>query len=216
MTNLGGMTNLAGMTESGGNEESGRNDGIYKKKLDRIKNDLTLYFRKQEVIMNLKLYNKNPWGTTPWEKNPWGFLSELDKELDNFWSVPKEQNKSHFLACDFHEDKDHYFISMDLPGLKKEHIKINYANQILTVSGEREEERSKASKEAEHSRFSEKFYGSFKRSFRLPSSIEENKVEAQFTHGVLELILPKSHLSRGKEITVKEGKSEQTLFSKLK
>ena len=155
--------------------------------------------------MNLKLYNKNPWG----------FLSELDKELDNFWSAPADQHKSAFLACDFHEDKDNYFISMDLPGLKKENLKINYANQILSISGERKEEGPKAQKEGDNSRFSEKFYGSFKRSFRLPSSIEENKVEAQFTHGVLELILPKSHLSRGKEITVKEGKSEQTLFSKM-
>ena len=77
--------------------------------------------------MNLKLYNKNPWG----------FLSELDKELDNFWSAPADQHKSAFSACDFHEDKDNYFISMDLPGLKKEDLKINYANQILTISGER-------------------------------------------------------------------------------
>ena len=162
----------------------------------------SLFNLKKEVIMNLKLYNKNPWG----------FLSEIDKDFDSFWAVPKD--KSSFPACDYHEDKDNYFISMDLPGLKKENLKINYANQILTVSGERKEEFSKELKE-NNSRFSEKFYGSFKRSFHLPSSIEENKVEAQFLNGVLELVLPKTSLSRGKEIPVKDGKSEQTLFSKL-
>ena len=97
--------------------------------------------------MNLKFYNKNP------NNNFLGFLSELDKELDNFWLAPADQHKSTFLACDFHEDKDNYFISMDLPGLQKENLKINYANQILTISGERKEEGPKAQKEGDNSRF---------------------------------------------------------------
>ena len=153
--------------------------------------------------MNLRLYNKTPWG----------LLSDLDKEFDNFWPAPGEKNKNSFSACDFYEDKDNYFISLDLPGLKKENIKINYENQMLTISGTREEEYTKELKE-NTSRFTEKFYGAFSRSFNLPALIEEDKAEAHFSNGVLELVLPKTSKSKGKEISVKEGR-ESSLFSKL-
>ena len=151
--------------------------------------------------MNLKLYNKTPWG----------LLSDLDKEFEGFWPVTGDKTNRSFPACDFHEDKDNYFISLDLPGLKKEGIKINYENQMLTISGTRQEEYTKELKE-NNSRFTEKFYGSFSRSFKLPSSIDEDKVEAHFANGVLELVLPKT--SKSKEIPVKEGKNH-SLFAKL-
>ena len=152
--------------------------------------------------MNLKLYNKTPWR----------LFSDLDKEFNNFWPILEEKNKHSFLACEFHEDKDNYFISLDLPGLKKEDIKVRYENQTLTVSGERKEEHVKELKE-NGSRFTEKAYGSFSRSFNLPCVIEENKIEAHFSNGVLEFILPKTNKSKGKEILVKEGKD--SLLSKL-
>ncbi|MCZ0933310.1 MAG: Hsp20/alpha crystallin family protein [Oligoflexia bacterium] len=149
----------------------------------------------------------------PYNKTPWGLLFDLDKEFDSWWPVPGDKNKHSFPACDFHEDKDNYFISLDLPGLKRENIKISYENQTLTISGAREEEYTKELKE-NSSRFTEKFYGSFSRSFNLPSLIEEDKIEAHFSNGVLELALPKTSKSKGKEIPVKEGR-ESSLFSKL-
>ena len=59
--------------------------------------------------MKLKLY----------DKNPWQLLYDADKDFENFWDFPIERKKQAFPACDFYEDKDHYFISFDLPGLKK-------------------------------------------------------------------------------------------------
>ena len=149
--------------------------------------------------MNLKLYNKSPFG----------LFSDFDKEFEDFWMTKRDKNSS-FPSCDFHEDKDHYFLSLDLPGLSKKDLKIQYENQILTVSGERKEEYKKESKE-NNSYFSEKFYGSFSRSFKIPSQLDQDKIEAQFSGGVLELILPKTKENRGKEIEVKEGK--KTLLS---
>jgi len=151
--------------------------------------------------MNLKLYNKSPFA----------LLSDLDREFEDFWKAKRDKQGS-FPACDFHEDKDHYFLSLDLPGLSKKNLKIHYENQILTVSGERKEEYKKESQES-HSHFSEKFYGFFSRSFKIPSQLNQNKIEAQFSEGVLELVLPKATESKGKEIEVKEGK--KTLFSTL-
>ena len=154
--------------------------------------------------MNLRLYNKTPWG----------LLSDLDKEFEGFWPKLEGRNKHSFPACDFHEDKDNYFISLDLPGLKREDIKISYENQMLTISGTRKEEYTKELKET-NSRWIEKSYGTFSRSFNLPSWIEEDKASAHFSNGVLELVLPKTSQSKGKEIPIKEGK-EGSLFSKLK
>ena len=153
--------------------------------------------------MNLKLYNKTPWG----------LLSDIDKEFEGFWPALEGRNKNSIPACDFHEDKDNYFISLDLPGLKRENIKINYENQILTISGTRQEEYSKELKE-NSSRFTEKVYGSFSCSFNLPGLIEEDKVEAHFSNGVLELALPKASKSKGKDIPVKPAE-DGSLFSKL-
>ena len=153
--------------------------------------------------MNLRLYNKTPWG----------LLSDLDKEFEGFWPALEGRNKHSVPACDFHEDKDNYFISLDLPGLKRENIKISYENQMLTISGTREEKYTKELKET-NSRWTEKSYGTFSRSFNLPSWIEEDKASAHFSNGVLELVLPKASQSKGKEIPVKEGK-EGSLFSKL-
>ena len=154
--------------------------------------------------MNLKLY----------DKNPWRFFYDADKDFENFWDFPSERKKQAFPTCDLYEDKDHYFISFDLPGLKKEGIKINYENKLLTISGTREEEHQWENKK-NHSRFLEKFYGSFNRSFTLPSSIDEEKITAHYTNGVLELFLPKTSKGKGREIPVQEGKKEPKIFSNL-
>ena len=151
--------------------------------------------------MNLKLYNKSPFH----------LLSDFEKEFEDFW-VAKRERQNSFPVCDFHEHRNHYFLSVDLPGLNRKDLKINYENQILTVSGERREEYQKEFQD-KNSHFSEKFYGSFSRSFKLPSLLDQDKIEAQFSDGVLELVLPKATESRGKEIEVKEGK--KNLFSKV-
>ena len=155
--------------------------------------------------MKLKLYNN---------KTPLGFFSDFDREFENFWMVPG-RNTDFFPSSDFHEDNNNYFLSLDLPGLSKKNIKISYENQVLTVSGERKEEYTKDIKENK-SRFTEKLYGAFSRSFHIPSGIDQDKIEAQFSNGVLELVLPKSSKSCGHHIEVKEDKKESSLFSKFK
>ncbi|MBC6415558.1 MAG: Hsp20/alpha crystallin family protein [Bdellovibrionales bacterium] len=148
-----------------------------------------------------------------YQKTPMEFFSDFEKDFENFWIFPKNKKNS-FPVCDFNEDKDYYFISLDLPGLNKEDLKINYENQILTISGERKEEYKKEIKE-NSSHVREKFYGSFSRSFHLASQLDSDKIEAQFSKGVLELVCPKNKKDRGREIEVKEAKTENSLFSKL-
>ena len=154
--------------------------------------------------MELKLY----------KEHPWRLFHEADKELADLWDFPFSKKKE-FPSCDFHEDEDHYFISMDIPGVKKKDLKISLKDNVLNIFGIREEIYKEKDKHTQ-SRFTERFYGSFHRVFTLPSSVNEEKIEAQFTNGVLELLIPKSTAVAGREIAIQEGDGKKEgLFSHL-
>jgi HSP20 family protein len=93
-----------------------------------------------------------------------------------------------FPAVDIEETEKAFLIKADLPGLKKEDIKITIEDNQLTISGER----SKTEKsETEHYKHFERLQGSFSRSFLLPDSINEENVSAKYENGVLMLTVKK-------------------------
>lgn len=87
------------------------------------------------------------------------------------------------------EDNDNYYIEVDLPGIKKENIKIDLKENILRVYGERKE-----SKKQENAKqhYSEVFYGSFTREFVLPAAVKKEGIKAHYENGVLLITVPKS------------------------
>jgi HSP20 family protein len=103
-------------------------------------------------------------------------------------------------AVDIREDKDAYLVEVELPGLTKDDVKITMENNILTIQGEKENE--KEEKRGDYHR-SERVYGSFQRSFTLPSSVKNDKIEAQYTNGILTVTLPKVEEAKPKAIEVK-------------
>jgi HSP20 family protein len=107
-------------------------------------------------------------------------------------------------AVDVTEAADHFFMTVDLPGFKKEDIKIELNDNVLTISGERRREQ-KADDNKNH-RF-ERSYGSFARSFTLPTTVTNDKVEANYEDGVLNLYLPKTPVAKARtiEIQAKNG-----------
>ncbi|MGK5085489.1 Hsp20/alpha crystallin family protein [Bdellovibrionota bacterium FG-1] len=106
-------------------------------------------------------------------------------------------------ACDIAETKSHYLVTFDLPGMKKSDVKIDLQDNQLTVSGERKHE----THEEEQGRVSrERYYGAFCRAFTLPSKVNADKVEANYENGVLQIAIPKTEVSVGKQIPIKEGK----------
>ena len=114
-------------------------------------------------------------------------------------------------ACEISETDDHYLMSVDIPGMKKDEIKISLTDNILTLSGERKRETSTDEKNKVQ-RF-EKSYGFFKRAFTLPMAVDAAKVEARYEDGVLELYLPKAQSAKPRQIEIQSGKS--TIFDKL-
>jgi HSP20 family protein len=90
-------------------------------------------------------------------------------------------------------------VKAELPGLEKEQIGVEVKDGILTLHGERKLE--KEVKEENYHRI-ERAYGTFHRSFSLPSSVEQDKIGAKFKNGILEVTLPKREQTRPKQIKV--------------
>ena len=86
------------------------------------------------------------------------------------------------------ETKDAYFVDMAVPGLKKSDFHINLDNKVLSISTEMEE-----SNEQQEANFTRREFGysSFKRSFSLPETVNEDEIKAEYTDGVLSIHLPK-------------------------
>jgi len=102
-------------------------------------------------------------------------------------------------AVDIEETDKEYIVKADLPEVKKENVKVNFENGMLTIEGERRME-----KEEKSNRFHkvERAYGKFVRRFAMPSEVDAEHVVATFKDGVLNVRLPKTVVSK-KAIEVK-------------
>jgi len=102
-------------------------------------------------------------------------------------------------ASDIVESKDSFEISIELPGLKKEDVKVTLQNNMLIISGEKKVESE--SKDHTFHRV-ERTYGSFYRSFELPMPVDSGKIQADFKDGILKIGLPKVEEAKPKEIAI--------------
>jgi HSP20 family protein len=102
-------------------------------------------------------------------------------------------------ASDIVESRDSFEISIELPGLKKEDVKVTLQNNILSISGEK-----KVASESKDHTFHrvERTYGSFFRSFELPMPVDSGKIQADFKDGILKINLPKVEEAKPKEIAI--------------
>ncbi len=103
-------------------------------------------------------------------------------------------------AVDISEDDDNFYLHVELPGLKRQDVKVKYEGGMLTVTGEKKTISEK--KEVNFHR-TERSYGKFERSFRLASNILSDKISADFSEGVLFVTLPKAEEVKPKEIEIK-------------
>lgn len=143
---------------------------------------------------------------TLWSQNPFDLFDEMSRWMENQESTARRESLS-TIATDFHEDENNFVLTMDIPGMKKEDIKVELNDKILTISGERKREFFDKETESKGVRRTERSYGFFQRSFALPSAIEAGKVEAHYTDGVLELVIPKAEESKARRIEIQSGKS---------
>jgi HSP20 family protein len=124
---------------------------------------------------------------------------------DFFWGFPFVAGKplvnaqSWAPAIDVSEDQTSYTIKADLPGLKKEDVRISLEEGILTIEGERKVETEH--KDKSYHRF-ERSYGRFARSLNVGNAVDESKIKASYKDGVLEIIAPKAEKARARTIDI--------------
>ena len=92
-------------------------------------------------------------------------------------------------SVDINESSDTFMITADLPGIKKSNIEVKVEENVLILIAERKIDKT-SSNEKYH--FSERKSGTFSRSFKLPKSVKEEKITADFDNGVLSIIIPKA------------------------
>lgn len=107
-------------------------------------------------------------------------------------------------ACDIEETESSYLINFDLPGVRKEDIHIDLRDNQLVLSGERRDEREEQER---NRRLWERSYGSFTRTFMLPTGIDPDQVEANYEDGVLCISVPKSESTKSRQIRIGEKKA---------
>jgi HSP20 family protein len=105
-------------------------------------------------------------------------------------------------TVDVSETDGEYQIKAEIPDVKKEDVKVTVEDGVLTIQGERKQEKEEKGKKYHRV---ERSYGSFIRSFTLPDLVDEEKVKAEFKDGVLNLRLPKSEKAKPKAIEVTVG-----------
>lgn len=146
---------------------------------------------------------------------PWGSFDalrrEIDQVFDNFGfgalrlpfarqalnlDALREKAWNVAPAVDVAEKETEYEITAELPGLDEKDVEVKLANGTLTIKGEKKE--SKEQREKDYY-LSERRYGSFQRSFRVPEGVEADKIEASFAKGVLTVKLPKTAAARQAE-----------------
>lgn len=151
-----------------------------------------------------------------WEGRNWmnrfdNFFNEMEKNMKSEMTWPEARlgdSLGFSPLVDVEENDDMFLISVDLPGLKKENIKIDVSGNVLTISGER-------TKEIKTEGYCERAYGRFARSFDLPENIDAKKVEAGFEDGVLRLVLPKSEVKTKQEIKIQAGAPREGLIERF-
>ncbi|MGV0817241.1 Hsp20/alpha crystallin family protein [Martelella sp. AMO21009] len=145
--------------------------------------------------------------------------SEIDRLFDDFglfdWSFPftrsrrsrmlrREDNWNYVPAVDIAETEKAFKLTAELPGMDAGDIDIKLSNGSIIVRGEKE---ASSETKDENYFFSERQYGSFRRTFTLPEGIDRDKIEADFAKGVLTVTLPKlpEAIKSEKNIKVKAG-----------
>ena len=102
-------------------------------------------------------------------------------------------------AVDVYKDEHNVVIKLEAPGIDQKDIDIRVENQVLTIRGERNFERTE---KQENFQRVERQYGSFSRSFTLPNSLDTDSVNAEYANGVLKITMAKRAEAKPKQIKV--------------
>lgn len=139
---------------------------------------------------------------------------EMDRLFDDYRATPatrtwRNAELDWAPACDVEEEQNHYLITLDIPGVQKDQIKLEVIDNQLTISGER---RFEQKNKTEGLWYSERRHGKFTRSFTLPAGVDGDKAEAHYQNGTLRVYVPKAESAKPRQIKINSGNSNGASF----
>lgn len=102
-------------------------------------------------------------------------------------------------SADIQETENAFLVKAEIPGVKKEDVKVTVEGGVLTIRGERKAEKEESGKKFHRI---ERSYGSFLRSFRMPEGVDDGAAKAEFKDGMLNITLPKSEKAKSKAVNI--------------
>ncbi len=129
-----------------------------------------------------------------------GFGRDVDSLYDSSFESPAVEDAAFAPHLDVSENKEEVVVVAELPGVKKEEVKISLEKGVLTIKGKREEDTTSGDARG---LLREQRRGKFARMVRLPYEVDAAKVSAELSDGLLRIVLPKAEAARAHEITVR-------------
>ncbi len=140
------------------------------------------------------------------ELAPFGEFERMRREMDRLWDSfferrpTKAEQAAEFLpALDLAETDNELVVKCEVPGLEPKDIDISLSDGMLTIKGEKKQEREE--KQADY-HLVERSYGTFTRSIQLPKEVQGDKISASYKNGILTVTLPKSEEAKKNEIKI--------------
>jgi HSP20 family protein len=136
--------------------------------------------------------------------SPWRELEELPQRLARAFGTPiftelPIDGMAFMPAVDITENDRELMIKVELAGMKREDIDVQLDNGILAIKGEKKEEKEERTPQRH---LWERRYGRFERSFTLPRDVDADRVNAEFSDGLLVVRVPKQEQTKGKKIEI--------------
>jgi HSP20 family protein len=156
------------------------------------------------VIPNVWLRTSSPLGTLN------GARRQVERLFDDY---PAGISETWTMPAEIVETADELRFAIELPGLRPEEIELTIENGVLTVSGDKKIERRDGETEDNY-RLAERRYGRYTRSFRLPGTVDTNRVQANCENGVLTIRLPRAEAAKPRRIPVSGAGETQQVTSR--
>jgi len=128
------------------------------------------------------------------------FLDDVNRAVDGQFRSLNGTNRGYSFAVDVREDEKELRVTAELPGIRSEDMNVRVEDNVLTISAERRFE-DEENRDSYHR--IERFYGSYERTFTLPSYVDSGKIKAEYKDGILTLHLPKKPETQPRRIKVK-------------
>jgi len=140
--------------------------------------------------------------------SPWRDLEEVSSRLARLFDespLSTGTNGGTWIpAVNVEETKDELILLAELPGMTEDNINIEMENSVLTISGEKSEERTEGDEERRYHLW-ERRYGQFQRSFTLPRTVKGDDIHASFDKGVLRIRMPKVAEAKTRKIAIEKA-----------